>query len=55
MDKLFDLFKRVLIAHIETKTTEPLFHEQSQDFYELLFDCFHLISEKRQDIEEDIP
>lgn len=53
MDKLFDLFKAVLLAHIETKTNDSQFHEKSQEFYEVLFDCFHLISEKRQDTEED--
>lgn len=55
MDKIFDLFKVVLLAHIETKTVNNLFHEKSQDFYELLFDCFHTISEKKQDIWEDNP
>ena len=49
MDKLFNLYKQVLLAHIATKTTEPLFHEKSEEFYELLFKCFHSISEKRQD------
>ena len=53
--KLFDLFKVVLLAHIETKVTKPLFHEKSQAFYELLFDCFHQISEKMQDTEENPP
>lgn len=54
-NRLFELFKIVLLAHIQTKTVCPLFHEKSQDFYELLFDCFHQISEKKQDIEEDKP
>lgn len=55
MEELFSLFKQVLIAHIETKTTCPTFHDKSQEFYELLFDVFHQISEKRQDTEEDMP
>jgi hypothetical protein len=50
MEKLFELFKVVLLAHIKTKTVDSLFHEKSQAFYELLFDCFHQISEKEQDI-----
>lgn len=53
--KIFDLFKTVLLAHIETKTTESQFHEKSQEFYEILFDCFHQISEKMQDTEENKP
>ena len=53
MEKLFNLYKQVLIAHIQTKTTDSLFHERSQDFYETLFEVFHAISEKRQDTEED--
>jgi DNA-binding ferritin-like protein len=53
--RLFDLFKVILLAHIQTKVTCTLFHEKSQDFYELLFDCFHQISEKKQDIEQDKP
>lgn len=50
MDKLFNLYKRVLLAHIMTKTTNSQFHEKSEEFYDLLFKCFHLISEKEQDI-----
>lgn len=55
MDRLFELYKRVLIAHILTKTNKPLFHEKSAEFYELLFEIFHSISEKRQDIMVDAP
>ena len=54
MEKLFDLFKKVLIAHINTKTTNHLFHVKSQVFYELLFDCFHQISEKEQDFSQNM-
>lgn len=53
MDRLFQLYKTVLLAHIQTKTTESQFHEKSQEFYELLFEVFHLISEKRVDLELD--
>ena len=55
MEPLFQLYKLTLLAHIATKTTDPLFHEKSEEFYELLFKCFHLISEKKQDIWEDNP
>ncbi len=50
MEELFNLYKQVLLAHIQTKTTCPLFHEKSAAFYELLFEVFHTISEKRQDL-----
>lgn len=55
IERLFELYKQVLLAHIQTKTVEPLFHEKSEAFYELLFDVFHTISEKRQDNETDEP
>lgn len=54
MDRIFEIYKQILSAHIKTKTTCPLFHEKSADFYELIFDIFHTISEKRQDIEIDM-
>ena len=41
------------MAHIQTKTTNSQFHEKSQEFYELLFDVFHNLSEKRVDIALD--
>lgn len=53
--KLFELYKKVLIAHIESKTTYSQFHEKTQEFYELLFECFHSISEKKQDLGLDKP
>lgn len=50
MSEIFALYKLVLLNHIRTKTTCPLFHEKSEDFYNLLFDVFHEIMEKRQDL-----
>ncbi len=55
LDEVFSLYKTVLLAHIGTKTDEPLFHEKSADFYEVLFKVFHLVSEKRQDVKADEP
>lgn len=55
MEKLFNLYKKMLEIHIGTKTTDKVFHEATADFYSSLFDLFHLISEKRQDIELDKP
>lgn len=49
MEKLFELYKRVLLSHIQTKTTHSQFHDKSESFYEAMFDVFHLLSEKRQD------
>lgn len=51
MNNLFEAYKRVLEAHIYTKTKDPVFHDKSAWFYELLFEVFHSISEKKQDIE----
>ena len=55
MDNFKQLYLKLLDLHIKTKTVCPLFHEKSQDWYELAFDIFHEISEKRQDIEIDSP
>lgn len=55
VDRLFGLFEAVFSAHIKTKTTDSLFHEKSEEFYSVLFDAFHQISEKRQDLSEDSP
>lgn len=54
MDKLFQAYKRMLELHIATKTTSVTFHETSAKFYELLFDVFHTISEKNQDLEKEV-
>jgi hypothetical protein len=53
MDNLFELYKRMLKIHIATKTTDKVFHEATADFYSTLFDAFHQISEKNQDLEID--
>lgn len=53
MNELFSLFQKVLLAHIGTKTVYSTFHSKSQGWYELLFDIFHEISEKRQDLKID--
>lgn len=50
VNRLFEIYKSILIAHIETKTLDRVFHQATEWFYELLFDAFHQISEKRQDI-----
>lgn len=53
MEKLFNLYKKMLLLHIGTKTNDLVFHQASENFYNTLFDVFHQISEKKQDIEED--
>lgn len=53
MDRIFSLYTQVLLAHIQTKTVDSQFHEKSAEFYKLLFEVFHTISEKRQDTKED--
>lgn len=55
LSRLFDIYKLVLLAHIGTKTTFSQFHDKSESFYELLFEVFHTISEKRQDTWTDKP
>lgn len=55
MDKIFNNFKMVFLNHIRTKTSDALFHEKSAQLYELLFEVFHAIMEKRQDLWLDEP
>lgn len=55
VSQLFDLFKVTFVSHIETKTICPTFHPKSAEFYEILFEIFHQVAEKRQDIGEDEP
>ena len=54
MEKLFSIYKRLLELHIQTKTTDLVFHQASEKFYDLMFSVFHDISEKRQDNELDV-
>lgn len=55
MERLFGIFEQLLLLHIGTKTNDPLFHEKSAAFYQIVFDIFHEVSEKNQDIWEDKP
>lgn len=55
LEFLFEVYKRLFILHIETKTIDSQFHEKSQEFYEEMFAIVHEIAEKRQDIEADAP
>lgn len=45
----------VFINHIRTKTNDALFHEKSAQLYELIFEVFHTVMEKRQDLWLDEP
>jgi len=40
----------MLLLHIDTKTTDPVFHRESEKFYEVLFDVAHQIGEKYVDL-----
>ena len=55
LQRLLEIHNEVLIKHIETKTVFSQFHEKTEAMYETLFDTFHQIAEKRQDIEVDSP
>jgi len=52
LDTILKLYIESLKIHIGTKTKDHLFHEFTQDVYELLFDVFHETAEKMEDIEE---
>lgn len=40
----------VLRAHIRTKTIDPVFHASTEAFYTAIFDVFHTIGEKMEDV-----
>lgn len=53
-----DLHKKALAAylemleiHIDTKTTDLVFHEKTADFYEQLFEIAHKIGERHVDLD----
>jgi len=53
-----DLHKKALAAylemleiHVDTKTTDLVFHEKTRDFYEILFDVAHKIGERYVDLD----
>lgn len=53
-----DLFKKALNAyidmleiHIDTKTTDVVFHEKTAEFYEQLFSVAHKIGERYVDLD----
>lgn len=50
MDQLFNLYRKLVLNHIKTKTICSQFHEKSESFYKLGFDVFHELMEKRQDL-----
>lgn len=50
LQQLFTLFGMLFKAHIQTKTTSPLFHKDSVAFYEFAFDAFHKIYERAIDL-----
>lgn len=55
MEKILNNYLIVLMDHIKTKTTCTTFHQKSESFYELLFEVFHTIMEKKQDLGLDDP
>ena len=56
LNRVFDIYKRMVIIHILTKTTDKnWFHKDTESAYDNAFDVFHKISEIRQDLEMDTP
>lgn len=55
LNRVFELYKQILDAHIKTKTVCTTFHQKSEWFYDLAFEVFHSISEKMQDIQVEAP
>jgi DNA-binding ferritin-like protein len=55
MESLKERQLRMTELHIGTKTNDVLFHKTSAEFYETLFEVWHQIAEKSQDIGIDSP
>ena len=52
LDQLLELYKKILLIHIRTKTLDKVFHDFTADVYDKAFDVFHHIAEKLEDIEK---
>lgn len=49
---ILKLYVESLKIHIGTKTKDKVFHEFTQEVYESLFEVFHTLAEKLEDIEK---
>ena len=52
--KALEAYIKMLEIHIDTKTTDLVFHEKTWDFYEKLFDVAHQIWERYVDLDGKI-
>lgn len=52
--KALKAYLEMLEIHIDTKTTDIVFHEKTQDFYEKLFDVAHSIWERFVDLDGNL-
>ena len=48
--KAITAYVEMLTIHIDTKTMDTTFHEQTEQFYETLFEVAHKIGEKHIDL-----
>jgi len=48
--KAIKAYIEMLTIHIDTKTMDTRFHEQTEEFYETLFEVAHKIGEKHVDL-----
>ncbi len=48
--KALQAYIEMLTLHIDTKTTDPVFHKETERFYEVLFNVAHEIWEKYVDL-----
>ena len=52
LQKLLALYIESLKIHIWTKTQDLVFHRFSEEVYNKLFDTFHLLAEKLEDLDK---
>lgn len=48
--KAIEAYLKMLMIHIDTKTTDVVFHKETEEFYDTLFDTAHKIWEKYVDL-----
>ena len=52
LETLLKLYVESLKIHIGTKTKCPVFHKFTEEVYDQLFEVFHDLAEKQEDIQE---
>ncbi|NVP17997.1 hypothetical protein HUU51_04740 [Candidatus Gracilibacteria bacterium] len=52
--KALEAYTEMLQIHIDTKTTDLLFHKETESFYDTLFEVAHKIGERYVDLDGEL-